>query len=130
MLKMEKTLKSSFLYLMISYICQHFMLNLYTTLFNLNQLCQQKPRYSIWNVSPSLTSAPAQEMQLTTIRMELISFYTESFWCYNIQIMNGYECDGTDIFIRWKIEWKYIYHCMNERHSLFVYITSKINFVI
>ena len=22
----------------------------------------------------------------------------------NIQIMNGYECDGTDIFIRWKME--------------------------
>ena len=21
-------------------------------------------------------------------------------WCYSIQIMNGYECNGTDIFMR------------------------------
>ena len=29
----------------------------------------------------------------------------ESTWgIYNIQIMNGYESDGTDIFMRWKME--------------------------
>ena len=42
--------------------------------------------------------------------------------CYNIQIINGYECDGTDIFMRLKIEC-----CIQIKniHNSF-YVTSKI----
>ena len=51
-----------------------------------------------------------------------------------------YECNGTNIFIRWKMktrrswvewnissfnEWKYLFHCTNAKHPLFVYITAK-----
>ena len=46
--------------------------------------------------------------------------------------MNGYECDGTDIFMRRKMECsiqrgeftacKYMYHRTNGKHSLFVFI--------
>ena len=48
----------------------------------------------------------------------------------SIQIMNVYVCNGTNIFMRWKMkcticlvewyissftEWKYLFHCMNEK---------------
>jgi hypothetical protein len=58
--------------------------------------------------------------------------------CTIIQIMNVYECNGKNIFMRWKMEcsiqrgdsrvewnissfteWKYSYHC-TKKHSLFV----------
>ena len=49
----------------------------------------------------------------------------------SIQMMNVYECNGNNIFMRLRFpalngtfssitEWKYSFHCTNKKHSLFV----------
>ena len=61
--------------------------------------------------------------------------------CTSIQIMNVYECNGKNIFMRWKIEcsiqrsvswvewniqsfteWKYSFHCTNEKTFIICFI--------
>ena len=69
-------------------------------------------------------------------------FYTSRILLHRsriIQIMNGYECNGTDIFMSWKMkcsihrgkaewnissftEWKYLFHCTNGKTFIICFI--------